>query len=454
MWDAWNRNRVLRPSLPLESPLWMFKTPTPQFQQEILGDGNCTIHKEPLQLFCTEDQTVLCFTCFQCQDHSMHVVCEIRLAANNYRNLFQGILKTLKEQLEVAKIMLADEHERVMLIQEEEQNFSEMIQSENRILFQLITKINEKSLQNNEGNLSWRELGQNLLSHFAKEVENSQETIKRLKNLSRENIMKLQESEVKLSERISNLQMISAELERKCGESAFTLLQNARYYLTRGESLLHQCLESACITELSLCHVSGMSHILKHFQRPITLDPNTAHPCLVLSEDMRSMRLRAARQILPQNSRKFDFSARVLSVERFTSGWHYWEVEVEKATSWQLGICFSSDKKRDRSKAFECKVLLTRFMMEKDCTCWVFPPLKRVSLRDDMCRVGLFLYYEYGQLSFYDVTEGCLIYNFSNLIFWGAVRPHFSLCVPNGDSLPDSLSICLPSASADNVLAI
>ncbi|XP_055970250.1 probable E3 ubiquitin-protein ligase TRIML2 [Sorex fumeus] len=183
----------------------------------------------------------------------------------------------------------------------------------------------------------------------------------------------------------------------------------------------------------------------------ITLDPKTVHPCLVLSEDLRSVRFRAAQQATPANPRKFDFSATVLGVEGFTSGWHYWEVEVGKADTWQLGICINAHTRADRPDASECKILLTRSIMGNHCTFWVAPPLKRVSLREHMGIVGVFLYYEYGHLSFYDVTEGHLIYSFSNLVFRGTVRPVFSLCVPNGCSTSDSLRICPPPVSADAV---
>ncbi|CAK7293553.1 Probable E3 ubiquitin-protein ligase TRIML2 [Vulpes lagopus] len=97
-------------------------------------------------------------------------------------------------------------------------------------------------------------------------------------------------------------------------------------------------------------------------------------------------------------------------------------------------------------------VLLIVSMMGTDYTFWVFLPLKKVSLRgEQMHKVGVFLDYEYGQLSFYDVTDGSLIYNFSSVTFWGAVRPLFSLCVPTGGTNSDSLSICSPHVASCDV---
>uniref|UniRef100_A0A8D0RSK9 B30.2/SPRY domain-containing protein n=1 Tax=Sus scrofa TaxID=9823 RepID=A0A8D0RSK9_PIG len=269
--------------------------------------------------------------------------------------------------------------------------------------------------------------------------------LQRLDDLGRENMNKLKESEVRLSEQICSLQKMIAELEKKCGQSASVLLQVSCPFFNRSESLLLQCLEPARITDLSLCQ-TGISKMLKVLQRPITLDPKTAHPCLIVSEDLRSIRLRNIQQEVPGHPERLDFSATVLGVESFTSGRHYWEVDVEKATQWQLGIGRGSASRH----ASGDKVLLTGSMMGTDFTFWAFPPLKRVSLREQMHRVGVFLDYEYGQIAFYDVTRQSLIYNFSYLTFHGALKPIFSLCISRGGTNPDSLSICLPHVSSCN----
>ncbi|XP_058381007.1 probable E3 ubiquitin-protein ligase TRIML2 isoform X1 [Diceros bicornis minor] len=433
----------------------MSKRLSPHLQQKIPEGAYCEKHLEPLQLFCDDDQIALCAKCLQSQEHTHHMVYGVQEAAENYRRLFREISNVLKEKLEVAKSMLADEQERMVMIQEEEQNFKEMIESEYRIMFRLMIEENEvnfQSLKQCVFNLNLREASLNQLTDFATELsKKSQEMLRRLNDLERENMNKLKESEVRLSEQICSLQSIPAELE-KCGESTLALLQNARYSLERTESLLLQCLQPARIADLSLCQITGMSKMLKVLQRPITLDPKTAHPCLVLSEDLRSIRLRNVQQDVPGNPERFDFSATVLGVESFTSGRHYWEVDVGKTTKWQLGIYEDSvSRKSDLPKASADKVLLTGSLMGADFTLWVFPPLRRVFLREQMHKVGVFLDYEYGQISFYDVTKRSLIYNFSCLTFQGALRPIFSLCLPIGGTNSDSLSICLPHVSSCNV---
>ncbi|XP_030743035.1 butyrophilin subfamily 1 member A1 [Echinops telfairi] len=71
----------------------------------------------------------------------------------------------------------------------------------------------------------------------------------------------------------------------------------------------------------------------------VTLDPDTAHPHLFLYDDSKSVRLEDSRQNLPEKPERFDAWPCVLGREVFTSGRHYWEVEVGNRTDWAIGVC-------------------------------------------------------------------------------------------------------------------
>ncbi|XP_024101477.2 probable E3 ubiquitin-protein ligase TRIML2 [Pongo abelii] len=424
----------------------MSKRLSPQLQHNITEDAYCETHLEPTRLFCDVDQITLCSKCFQSQEHKHHMVCGIQEAAENYRKLFQEILNTSREKLEAAKSILTDERERMAMIQEEEQNFKKMIESEYSMRLRLLNEECEQNLQRQQecvSDLNLRAALLNQVIKLATELEEMfQEMLQRLGLVGRENMKKLKESEARVSEQICSLRKLIVELEKKCGEGALALLKNAKYSLERSKSLLLEHLEPAHITDLSLCHIRGLSSMFRVLQRHLTLDPETAHPCLALSEDLRTMRLRHGQQDGAGNPERLDFSAMVLAAESFTSGRHYWEVDVEKATRWQVGIYHSSaDTRGSTAIASGEKVLLTGSVMGTECTLWVFPPLKRLFLEKNLDTVGVFLDCDHGQISFYNVTETSLIYNFSHCAFQGALRPVFSLCIPNGDTSPDSLTI-------------
>ncbi|XP_029594139.1 tripartite motif-containing protein 35-like [Salmo trutta] len=58
---------------------------------------------------------------------------------------------------------------------------------------------------------------------------------------------------------------------------------------------------------------------------PVILDPNTAHPCLILSDDLTSMRFSDEIRLLPDNPERFDNYGMVLGSEGSDSGTHSWD---------------------------------------------------------------------------------------------------------------------------------
>ncbi|XP_075866641.1 butyrophilin subfamily 1 member A1 isoform X2 [Microcebus murinus] len=156
------------------------------------------------------------------------------------------------------------------------------------------------------------------------------------------------------------------------------------------------------------------------------LDPDTAHPHLFLYEDLRSVRLEDSRRILPERPERFDSWPCVLGCKAFTSGRHHWEVEVGDRTDWAIGVC----RENVRRKGFDPIIPENGFWALElyGNGYWALTPLRTpLLLSSPLHRVGIFLDYELGNISFYNMTNGHHIYTFSENRFSGPLRPLFCL---------------------------
>ncbi|XP_055464006.1 butyrophilin subfamily 1 member A1 isoform X2 [Psammomys obesus] len=180
----------------------------------------------------------------------------------------------------------------------------------------------------------------------------------------------------------------------------------------------------------------------------VTLDPDTAHPHLFLYENSKSVRLEDSRQILPDTPERFDSWPCVLGRETFTSGRHYWEVEVGDRTDWAIGVCRENVVK----KGFDPMTPDNGFWAVElyGNGYWALTPLRTpLRLAGPPRRVGVFLDYDSGDVSFYNMSDGSLIYTFPSISFSGPLRPFF--CLWSCGKKP--LTIC-PTANAPEKITV
>ncbi|XP_072818627.1 E3 ubiquitin-protein ligase TRIM69 isoform X2 [Vicugna pacos] len=176
---------------------------------------------------------------------------------------------------------------------------------------------------------------------------------------------------------------------------------------------------------------------------PLTLDPKTAHPNLVLSKSRTSVWHGDIKQVMPDDPERFDSSVAVLGSKGFTSGKWYWEVEVAKKTKWTVGVVRESIiRKGSCPLTPEQGFWLLRLRNQTDLKALDLPSCS-LKLTNNLNKVGIYLDYEGGQVSFYNAKTMTHIYTFSN-IFMEKLYPYFCPCLNDGGENKEPLRILHP----------
>ncbi|XP_032366429.1 zinc finger protein RFP [Etheostoma spectabile] len=162
----------------------------------------------------------------------------------------------------------------------------------------------------------------------------------------------------------------------------------------------------------------------------VTLDPDTAHPALILSDDGKQVNAGDVRKNLPDNPERFDYCVFLLGKQSFSSGRFYFEVQVKRKTNWNLGVARESIDRKGDIKLSPNKGYWTIWLRNGNEYRALASPQVRLFLKSPPQKVGVFVDYDEGLVSFYDVDAAGLIYSFTGCSFNEKVFPYFGPC-PN-----------------------
>ncbi|XP_078510295.1 butyrophilin subfamily 1 member A1-like [Lissotriton helveticus] len=159
----------------------------------------------------------------------------------------------------------------------------------------------------------------------------------------------------------------------------------------------------------------------------VTLDPDTVHQDLILSEDGRRVTGTDKPQRRPYTSKRFHFSSCVLGRERFTSGRHYWEVQLlEGGEGWWGYVGLAGELLEGGVGAGELPGGRGWSLLLKDggrdWTLFFCPTL--LSPGPPPKNLGVYLDYEGGWLSFYNADTWEQLCT-CNGTFVGGLHPYF-----------------------------
>uniref|UniRef100_A0A3P9DQX5 Uncharacterized protein n=1 Tax=Maylandia zebra TaxID=106582 RepID=A0A3P9DQX5_9CICH len=368
---------------------------------ENLEGRMCTKHDNLLQLFCKTDQTCVCMLC-SVLDHKNHEFVPLREEYEGKKAELEKTEAEIQQMIQKRRLKIQEITESVKMSKDAaDRQKAEGVQ----VLTALMESVERR------------------LKELMKEIEDKQEaTEKQAEGLIKD-----------LEQEISELMERSSEVEQ----------------LSRSEDHLHllQSFSSLKLEETvwKLMKKKLLEAELQRVQQhevDVTLDPDTAHPELILSDDGKQVYHSDVRKKLPDNPERFSQCPCVLGEQSFSSGRFYFEVQVKGKTEWDLGVSTESINRKGgitlRPQDGFWTVMLRNGNEYSACA---GPPVP-VCLHPGPEKVGVFVDYQEGLVSFYDVGAAALIYSFTGCSFTHRLHPFFCPCTNDGGKNSPPLIIC------------
>ncbi|XP_063786696.1 E3 ubiquitin/ISG15 ligase TRIM25-like [Pseudophryne corroboree] len=382
-----------------------------------LGNRKCSVHKKVLEYYCTEDAACICVYC-SAGEHRGHHVESLDDASKKTKRKLRNVLKKLT-------IKRVRAEKRVQSLQErrrEDQGKAAGVTETVTALFRDIRRhlddlekrvLSEISRQEHRVSLSVSDLIQQL-EIKRDQMSRKMRHIEELCNMS-DPVTVLQEPDTgdlcdtEDTERHDIQVRGAGDLDvGLISETLHTLSDiitgiNTGIYVQEATDILLDVTEAGD-TESDI--ITGINTgIYVQEATDILLDENTAGNNVQISGDRKTASWSDINQNRPVTPERFRCD-QVISTRGFSSGRHYWEVDVNKSEYWRMGMCYPSIGRRGRRSVIgENKKSwgLVRYINQY----FVIHDSIAIRLPDNIpCdRVRVYLDYEAGQLSFYTLCD-------------------------------------------------
>uniref|UniRef100_A0A8C9XBI6 Uncharacterized protein n=1 Tax=Sander lucioperca TaxID=283035 RepID=A0A8C9XBI6_SANLU len=369
-----------------------------QSAQQKARSRMCTKHDKPLELFCKTDQTCVCML-GSVLDHKTHDVVPLK----------EGYEGKKAERLKIQEIKHSvnlSEEDADREIAEGVQVFTSLKESVERGLNELINTIKEK-----------QKTTEKQAKAFIKELE--QEISELMKRSTEVEQVLRSEDHLHLLQSVQSLNIQQPPPTKDWTEVS---VRPSSYEGTVVKAVVQ--LEETLSKEMKKLLEAELKRV-QQYAVDVTLDPDTAHPQLILSDDEKQVNHGDVRKNLPDNPERFSYRVCVLGKQSFSSDRFYFEVQVKGKTEWTLGVARESIKRKGSITLNPQKGFWTIALRDGNEYKALADPAVLLSLKSPPQKVGVFVDYEEGLVSFYDVDAAAFIYSFTGCSFTEKLFPYF-----------------------------
>ncbi|XP_077327906.1 LOW QUALITY PROTEIN: E3 ubiquitin/ISG15 ligase TRIM25-like [Lithobates pipiens] len=346
----------------------------------------CSVHKKILEYYCTEDETCICVSCSLAGEHRGHQVETLDEASEKKKTLRNVLQKLLTKREET--------EERVQSLQEHQRKVEEEAAGDTERVTALFTDLRRRL----------EDLEKRVLRDISGRAERISISIRDLEIKKEELSRKLRHIE----ELCNVTDPLTVLQESDTGDLCDTE-DGDNEDRERHEELLHDGggLDVAGVLHTGLSDIITEVNVYFYIQgaADILLDRNTANNYLQISDDRKTVSRSDRNQNHPETPERFQYS-QVLSSRSFSSGRHYWEVDVGGSESWRVGMCYPSIKRRggesvigNNKKSWGLVRYNNQYYVRHDRNKILLPT------NPSSNRVRIYLDYEAGRISFYDLCD-------------------------------------------------
>ncbi|XP_058872721.1 tripartite motif-containing protein 16-like protein [Acipenser ruthenus] len=393
----------------------------------------CAEHQKVLEVFCRTDQTCICLLCTQDEHRSHDTVSAKKERSGKQKELGetqteiqQRIQERMKDMDELKQTVESLKRSACIEIKESEKIFTELIRSIEKIHTEVIELIgaNEKAAVNQ---------AEGCMKKLEQEIAELRRRNAELKQLS--------ETEDHIHF-LQNFQSLCAPPEAGDLPSVTVNTDTSFVAVRKAVSELKDHIEDFCKEELLKITTTWNEVAVYSLQAPepknraeflkyscqLTLDPNTVHRNLCLSEGNRKVTLRGETQRYPHHPERFESYPQMLCREGLSGTRCYWEIEWSGRGA-VIGVTYKGIRRKggDRSciLGFNDKSWSLEYS-DSSYTAWHNNNHTAITAPRSP-RIGVYLDFNAGTLSFYGVSDRMTLLHRYQTTFTEPLYPGFWL---------------------------